>query len=59
MGPLLLLRRACRFNRITIRESSGSTDLVYPAEYRNGRVTTFTINQDDMLLQKDLATAAT
>jgi len=34
----------------------GFAFVAYPAEYGNSGIMTFIINQDDMLLQKDLGT---
>jgi hypothetical protein len=39
--------------------TGGFAFVAYPAEYRNSGVMTFLINQDGVLLQKDLGTATT
>jgi len=39
--------------------SGGFAFVAYPAEYRNSGVMTFIINQDGVLLQKDLGTKTT
>jgi Protein of unknown function (DUF2950) len=39
--------------------TGGFAFVAYPAEYRNSGVMTFIINQDGVLLQKDLGSATT